>query len=213
MARGIETLLSIASPPLGRRLTSIPTLVADQAGRLGEALATLLLERNGFFAFESALHVFPFGGVQVGNDLLQWNSQDLWRYAYPESAGNHLFFAEDVFGEQFSIAEQIVWRFNPETGEASAFATSMDDWADRIMEDSDAETGYPLAHQWQELFGPLRLGCRLIPKLPFVAGGEFDVQNLYEADAVRGMLVRGSIAQQIRELPDGTSIQLEVIDG
>jgi hypothetical protein len=51
----------------------------------------------------------------------------------------------------------------------------------------------------------------LIPKVPFVLGGEYSVDNLYDADAVSALLYRGDVAAQIRHLPDGATVKLRVV--
>jgi hypothetical protein len=47
-------------------------------------------------------------------------------------------------------------------------------------------------------------------KVPFVLGGEFVLDNLYLAVAVEGMRFRADIASQIKELPDGAQIRLNI---
>lgn len=63
-------------------------------------LLRLLKLKNGFYAFESALHVFPFSDIDVyeQQDLLRWNSPDLWKSLYGADAEGLFCFAEDVFG-------------------------------------------------------------------------------------------------------------------
>ena len=73
------------------------------------------------------------------------------------------------------------------------------------------ETGYEQAHEWQQKSGRLRDGVRLIPKTPFILGGDYSVENLFALDAVKGMRYRADIWKQIRDLPDGTPIQLKVL--
>ena len=61
----------------------------------------MLALKNGFYAFELALHVFPAQSCDqhIGLDL--WNSETLWRSAYGEVTNGCGFFAEDIFGGQF----------------------------------------------------------------------------------------------------------------
>jgi hypothetical protein len=47
-------------------------------------------------------------------------------------------------------------------------------------------------------------------KVPFVLGGEFVLDNLYLAVAVEGIRSRADIASQIKELPDGAQIRLNI---
>jgi hypothetical protein len=53
---------------------------------------------------------------------------------------------------------------------------------------------------------------RLIPKQPFVVGGDFKLDNLSAIEAERGMLLRANLATQIRDLPDGTKITFKITD-
>ena len=91
-------------------------------------------------------------------------------------------------------------------------ADDIDSWAKEVVSDYEELTGYSLAHQWQKQHGQLPTRKRLLPKLPFVAGGEFVLDNLYLADAVEGMKFRADIANQIKDLPDGAQIKFDVVD-
>lgn len=73
-------------------------------------------------------------------------------------------------------------------------------------------TGYPVAHEWQARHGALVEGQRLVPRLPFVTGGAFEIDNLCSAHAVEGMRARGSLAVQIRDLPDGAKIRYRIVE-
>jgi hypothetical protein len=50
---------------------------------------------------------------------------------------------------------------------------------------------------------------RLLPKTPFVCGGKYQLDNLYSVEEVKGMQFRASIANQIRDLPDGSDVVLK----
>ena len=66
----------------------------------------MLRERNGFYALESALHVFPSHSSQQEIGLDKWNESALWRAEYKGVADGCLFFAEDVFGGgQFCVKD------------------------------------------------------------------------------------------------------------
>lgn len=207
MGPKIERLLSIASPSIGPPDTE-PIL--GSATVHGE-LARMLAARNGFVAFESALHVFPTGWALEGETLERWNSPDLWRDHYDHLDDSVLFFAEDVFGGQFAIRNDAVEAFDPETGDFTPLATSIEGWAAAILADPEVLTGYPLAHQWQSQHRSLTTQQRLVPKRPFVLGGEFSLQNLYVLDAAKGMRLRGDIARQLKDHPDGTTVRFEIV--
>jgi hypothetical protein len=202
---GLQKLVSV-----GRAIAATPPAVPTSSeGERRRELHDLLAVANGLYCFESALHVLPSGGERMC--LERWNAHDLWRDSYDDLAADCFFFAEDVFGNQFAIREARIVSFEAETGQIEDVAASLEDWAKRMMEDYEDLSGYPLAHRWQELNGPITPGSRLVPKIPFVLGGEFNVDNLHELDAVKGMRWRGDLAVQIRDLPDGASIELKVV--
>lgn len=182
-------------------------------GVCGEQLKWLLSQKNGFYAFESALHVFPSHDMDaLERGLSSWNDLKTWKYAYGGLIEEQLFcFAEDIFGGQFCIVRESVHRFDPETGVISEMAADLESWADLLLDDYRYEVGYESAHQWQLENGPIEAGKRLIPRKPFVIGGLYDIGNLYAIDAVAGMRVRGEVALQISELPDGTEVEIEYI--
>ncbi len=74
------------------------------------------------------------------------------------------------------------------------------------MSDYSFHTGYPLAHEWQELHGSLAPGYRLLPGTPFVCEGQFAVENLFATPDVEGMSFRAFLSNETRDLPDGAKI-------
>jgi hypothetical protein len=191
-----EKLLSIAGPAL----SSAPTTAAAPAD-----LAELLAQRNGFYAFEGALHVFS------SEELAHWNEPALWRSEYGDLiAADCVFFAEDLFGNQFARVGDAVVTFDAETARCEPAGPNLSAWIADLMRDHRVMTGWPLAHEWQVANGPLPAGKRLVPKQPFVTGGEHVRTNLYLADAVAAMRFRGSLARQIADVPDGARIVFKV---
>lgn len=207
MHNAITKLLSIASEPIGDAVSGADFL--SRWGALGDSLAAMLGMKNGFYAYESALLVRPLHHHNSPLGLLEWNASTLWKAEYVEDLSNSLFFAEDVFGGQYCIREDKICSFDPESGLFEAISSSLDEWADSLMADYQFRTGYPLAHEWQTKNGLLSPGMRLLPKMPFVCGGKYEVENLYSHSDTKGMLYRATIANQIRDLPDGSEIVLK----
>jgi len=85
-------------------------------------------------------------------------------------------------------------------------------WADALLRSYRVLTGYALAHEWQRINGKIPSGVCLVPKRPFVLGGEFSLQNLHLIDATTAMWWRANIAVQIKDVPDGGQIRLKVVD-
>lgn len=208
----LDKLLSSASSSLSESAPEISQELRSLAGSLADDLLRMLCQRNGFYALESALHVFPAHSTQQEFGLDDWNKNSLWRNAYKNQADGCLFFAEDIFGGQFCIKDGQVFTFDPETGGLDYLAGNIEDWAKAVINDYEVLTGYPLAHEWQKQNGRIPAKKRLLPKIPFVAGGEFVLENLYLVDGVEGMKFRADIANQIRDLPDGAQITFNVTD-
>ncbi|MDB6369369.1 hypothetical protein ABLB90_16985 [Photorhabdus bodei] len=80
------------------------------------------------------------------------------------------------------------------------------------MEDYEVLTGYSLAHSWHKINGPIQSGYRLIPKIPFVACGEYELENLYLIRSFEAMRIRANFALQIRNISDGESIKIDTTD-
>lgn len=208
----LEKLLSIAGEPLALPDT-LDARSRDLAGTRADELESLLLRCNGFYAFESALHVFATGATAPGSEtsLQQWNDPQLWRFEFPElEEAPVLFFAEDVFGVQFCLCQGQVYTFDPETGRFEYLADDLEGWAATLLADYKVLTGWPLANAWQALHGPLAQGQRLLPLTGFAFGGSFSVDNLRAGDAIEGMRYRGCIARQVAGVADGSVVKLTV---
>jgi hypothetical protein len=201
----IGKLARIGGQPLG-------AVVKEVQVCLDAGLKKLLTAKNGFLAFESALHVFPTGSTtSCGYSIEQWNSQELWKHAYGDLIGEIVFFAEDIFGEQFGIKDRSVFRFNPETAALEEYATSIDAWARRILSNPNVEAGYGFADRWQTEHRKLLCDERLVPLVPFVAGGQYNMTNVFAANCIEGMKRRAALAKQIKDVPDGTKVKFDWI--
>lgn len=207
-----DRLVAHAGPALSQSTPRLTDGCADLAGPLGKDVLALLWSRNGFLAFDAALYVLPSASESEAIGLAEWNADSLWRSAYKGLADGALFFALDLFGGQFGIANGEVFRFDPETGSREMMANSLEGWAHQILEDPGNETGWSLAVEWQNQFDAIDAAHRLIPKRPFVLGGEFTVDNLHPVESVKAMKFYSNLAIQIRDLPDGSQVSLQVVE-
>lgn len=207
----IEWLLKISSPRLGDDLIVADPELLLRFGELGKQLDELLRLRNGFYAFEGALHVFP-AESSGRRSLEEWNRAELWRFEYGDLSDGKLFFAEDAFGNQFCIEKQSIMFFDSETGETKALADSLKDWIELVLEDYEFQTGYPLMHEWQNNNGRIPEAYRIVPRIPFVLGGEYSIRNLVAMDSACAMRARGNIARQIQSVPDGAHVEVRLDD-
>jgi hypothetical protein len=209
----IARLLDVASSALSPG----PALVAVKNTSCDRHVITdwcrLLAGRNGFYCFESALHVFPSRSNAEHFGLDEWNSTDLWREEYAGLIDRDLLFvAEDMFGNQFGLIEDFVCMFDVETAAVTKFSRSVAEWSERMLTEFNLHTGYRMAHEWQSRCGRIAHGSRLVPKAPFVLGGSLLVENLYECEAVTGMRMRAHWARQLARAPNGRSDRYSIVD-
>jgi hypothetical protein len=208
MDSAVMRLLSIAHRPLSDANPGLPPATAAAAGPLAGELVDMLTARNGFFAFGPALHVFPCESSELSWGLVDWNMPGLWKHEYLSFVDPGLCFAEDIFGNQFSIKDGSVHYFEVETGALKTVAASLDEWADLILADDQLWTGWPFAERWAEHDAPVPPHVRLHPATPFVCGGSYEVDNLRPMDAAEMMAKWGSFARQIHRLPEGAQIKI-----
>jgi len=208
----IKKLLSIASAPLAFSHDAEGLLPKSLDCELLNELYWMLDVKNGFFAFESALHVFPRVECDGILTLKRWNENGAWKNEYDSLIPNGMvFFAQDAFGNQFGIDPTGVSIFYSEFAEIEPIAKNLNEWAELILNDWQGLTGYDLCHEWQVRNRSLREGERLIPKIPFVLGGKYTLDNLYVGDILKAQRFRGSLSRQIVDAPDGTKIDLKVL--
>lgn len=212
LTTSIEKLVRISGQALSDRPPDVQRLSDVFGENVARQLIQLLAIKNGFYAFEGALHVLPDIGIPPERGLLDWNAGTSWRKDYAGMADNAVFFAEDAFGVQFCIQGDGVSTFDPETGAFATIAADLEHWAEEILGAFAVLTGHPVIRAWQMRHGPLPAGARLVPIIPFVMGGAFDETNMRAVDATKGMSYRASIAVQIRDLPDGTRVKVEVVE-
>ena len=200
----LQKLISIASAPF-----SLGPESELNFEELPSELCVLLENRNGFSAFESALVVLPAEGGNGVPGIQEWNDMTGWRSHYRTVLSDqYVCFAQDLFGIQFAISSRGIFRLNPETGMVTTYASNIEEWAKRLLENYAEDTGWPLAHEWQSTHGFLPASFRLLPKLPFVLGGEYEVENLVALKCKKVMDYWGKLYEAIRDLPDGKTVSL-----
>lgn len=200
----LQKLLSIASEPLSPGPSEEKAL-CEVTPELGD----LLSRRDGFVAFESALVVFPTRTGSGVPGIQEWNDPAGWRSRYRDVlAPEYCCFAHDLFGTQFAISPSEVIRLDPEVGHVERYASTLEEWAKRLLQNYREDTAWPLAHDWQLLNGVLPPGSRLLPRQPFVLGGEFEVDNLVAVECQQAMAFWGMLYEGIREVPEGQPVHL-----
>lgn len=206
--KAIEKLVEIASTPFSNQQPDADVIVGKLPLNHPELrqLAGLLQKKNGFVALENSLLLFGTERTKGVSGLSEWNDLNGWKRYYGENVVETVFFAEDVFGNQFGVNRNSIVRLAPESGGVTEHSKSIDQWAAKILENYDFETGWSVAHEWQQRNGPLPSGYLLLGRKPFVLGGDYVADNLVAVDGMAAMEKLGALYQQIRSVPDGKKV-------
>jgi hypothetical protein len=210
MTPALGKLIEIGGAPFERGAQPVGDAVSH-LGDIGASLCEVLAQKNGFFCFESALRLFPSFTVEPSWGISEWNSPSLWKADYQGIADNIFCFAEEILGRQFVVHDEKIAVFEPETGELEIIASSLEEWASKMLLDYRQMAGHPFAHEWQSIHGPLHSRHRLMAKRPFVLGGAYSIENFAALDSVQIMKCLGNLASQLRDLPDGTKVEFKIL--
>ena len=104
------------------------------------------------------------------------------------------------------------WRLCPEDLYCKVVAGSRSE-LDRLLKDPEFVSDWCMDGLVQEaidLLGPLDRGRKYCLKIPGVLGGTYGGENLATIPLVELISASGSIAEQIKDLPDGAQIRLDV---
>ncbi|HEX7154164.1 MAG TPA: hypothetical protein VF618_21935 [Thermoanaerobaculia bacterium] len=198
----LDKLLSIASDPLG------PALIrASCEESVPRSVYELLAARNGFYLLAKAVHVFPLSAHNIlPMDAERWNAPVLWKAAYGGLWRDMFVFAENALGWQFGMSAEGVYAFDPETAAVEWMGRNLEEWGDTISKRFEHFTRFGVVHRWQTAFGPIPDGVHLVPRLPVVRGGSYDVANFLLTDAVTSLRMRARLAITVDQAADGTSL-------
>lgn len=164
---------------------------------------------NGGFFFNRSLHIFGFCNFPDFHSVRSINK--LLSSEYNLISQNLLSFAQDIFGNQFSfdLTSCEVNFFNIETGERKIIASNFAGWVEAILQDTEYLTGIRISEAWQSN-NKLEFNQRLCPKIPFILGGKYSLDNLYATDFPNFFKTNAAIAIQVFNLPDGTEFKIEI---
>ncbi len=173
---------------------------------LGPTLEPLYSRCNGGYLISKSLLIRPARTIGDVRGVMEWNQPELWKFCFEKiDLSNVVFFAENVIGEQFCVKKKKIYLFDPETGEFTLKAKNIEEWARLIFHQTKDNTLWPIAQRWEKENGEIPDGKRLVPYVPFIGGGEYEISNLFPAPDYERMRIGGQIATQIADLPAGTT--------
>jgi hypothetical protein len=162
--------------------------------------------RDGTAWVDGAIRVFGDVGGALPS-VSAWNDPARWVGEYGDLAAGLIYFAEDVFGNQFGWDGTQIQLLAAETGRRSPVCSNPREWWHLINEDPDTWALAWLHEDWVRTVGPVSLGEHLAPKIPFVLGSEPTSEGLFVVDRWENMSFKASLATQLRDAPPGTKVR------
>ncbi len=167
-----------------------------------------LSHNNGAVAYGGALRIFPLQECAGLADVQTWNARETWKGAYGSAAPDLYLFAEDAFGVQFGFeADGSVARFWNETGDVEALDLGLGEFFEAISLDPEGTISAETYRAADRQIGPLTLREHFAMRVETAVGGKFNCDNMIRMDSIEHMRACGSVAQQIRRTPIGTSFK------
>ena len=196
------------------KLPGLSLFGGDEAGVIGcvvpdREYLKWLVAVNGATAFHGALRFFPAMATHGMRDVCSWNSAETWKSYYGvHSPDSLLLFAEDAFGVQFGFEStgsvSIFWS---ETGEIEPLEIGLREFLERVLEDPDGTISLDFYLSARDALGAANAAHHYALQVETALGGELAVDNLLLMDSVMHMRSLGKIAQQLRDIPEGTAIR------
>lgn len=167
---------------------------------------------NGGYFYNNSLHLYGISTIFNYHDINSINS--IFSICYGGLVDNLFFFGEDIFGNPFGFNNQgDIIHFNLESADKEKVAHSFEEWLKVISADLNYFTGKDLVKYLNEddknLLGK---GKRYTAKYPFILGGKYTADNLILKDYKKNLEYNSSIAKQVYDLPDGSSIEIKILN-
>jgi len=193
----------IDDPPLDNNLfIRLSKEIVDQ-----EYFSFIKMRNGGFFCnygiqFYSVSDKADFQSIFYLNDLI--------RNEYGSITSDMFFIGQDIFGNQFGMNKTGCYLFNIETGDIKFLAKYFDDLLEVIYHNLSYYSGMELIAEWVKRNNKFTASDRFTPKIPFVLGGDYTIDNIYSMNSILNIRYNANIAKQVHNIPDGTNFKIEI---
>lgn len=179
---------------------------AELLDELPPDLVDLLKEINGFILHHGALH------IRGASRTPEWHSlrsalrgPAAFHALYENVHASDIPFGQDQLGDQFLLREGRVLRLSAETDEVEPLADSLEDFFSRVREDMQGFLNVNL----KQVMLP---GQLLLASPPFVLQESGTDVSLKPVSAAEVICFHSHLARQIRDVPDGGHLQIQIVD-
>lgn len=151
--------------------------------------------------------------TDIFHSIEEWNNFDLWKRLFPlEHIKNIFFFAENILSYQYGIFDKNIVILNPEDSSLEIFASSISEWFSIVNSDPVTYLYSDILEEWKNKKGEVLLGEKLIPSLPFILGGNYNLDNFVKRTEIEAMDYYSQYARKLYKLQDGDCVKLKIKD-
>ena len=169
---------------------------------------SFLKMRNGGYFCNYGLQFYSISGNINYQDIFYLN--DLLKNEYGVIVSDLFFIGQDIFGNQFGINKDGCHLFNIETGDTEFLAKDFNELLEIIYYDLSYYSGMKLIDEWIKQNNKFLASERFVPKIPFVLGGNYTIDNIYSMDCILAIKYNANIAKQVHNIPDGTDFKIVI---
>jgi hypothetical protein len=204
----------ISLPTLGLELPGA-TYFGPPFDDMGLAEATpqdifaVLIDVNGFIAFDGALHVRGISAEPLWHSLASaWKGEGPLHRLFPAILPTDIPFAQDALGNQFVLREGLVSQLEGETGELHPLNLDIQDWLASLIKSPDDFLPLAIVERFRVGGKELRPGHLLGVYPPFCAAESAAGVSLRAIPARERIKFLADFATQIRGHKDGSHLRI-----
>lgn len=176
----------------------------------GPIMMPLIARANGFITRNRIFRVFGTEGDEIVPSIQEWNNSE-WKLEYGNKTHNLLFFAEDIFGNQYALQthdEKVsLVRFQCEGGEVETVSGGVKALIDAFI---SPETSALL--DWALVKTAFQRGLSPNPnehlafELPLIAGGDYSIDNITVESTELHLGTLSQLSRELQNYPAGVRI-------
>jgi hypothetical protein len=183
----------------------------DILDRLPTELQQLLAQRNGFVGFRGGLHVRGACKEPAWHSLRAvMEGPESFAQRYRVVKKDDVPFAQNVFGDQFILRGNAVFRLDAYGDALEPIADDLTGFFFKVQEDPITLLALGHLAQFEGTGETLRPGELLMEWPPFVVEGSEKGVSLRRIPALERLEFLADIAKQLRGVADGTKVEFKI---
>lgn len=182
--------------------------------KLPEPHLNILKATNGIRVYGGYFHLFGFKTNDL-IDMLQWNSYDLWAFAWNQILEKFWFFGETAWGDQYAyLREELEQSLDPKIYFLEGITMQPEVIAENFSSFLENEFLRNASQPYDEnlitvrkKIGDLKPFEHIVYTPSLLITGEEDVNSVSKLDASSAMIINGDLFNQLAEQHDDRDIK------